>query len=412
MKCILKHKNIDVMSVEFDDVTGVIININDIFAPLHMPYGVLQFNGTVDRKELNSWWLGRAIPASRSGLKEALEKLNISSSTEMLSKSYGLNLSDQYWICPEESKIDWSLINFFENNFSEDIGNILVGIGGDYDNIDYMSPDSASDGWLKKKWKIINSERVLFKAGSGTFQQEPYNEVLATIIMKRLGISCAEYSIMNIGNMPYSACGGFICADTELITAHNILKSKKQPNHISKFEHYINCCNEFGIDIRDNLNKMLTVDYIIVNEDRQLNNFGLIRNADTLEYIKPAPVYDNGSSMWFNKATHLIKAGARDAVCNPFKNNHSDQIKLVSSFDWFDVKMLSGIDEEFNEILKNSKYIDGQRRDVLCYMLNERIRMVSNTIDNSVKYTNIPMCINEVEEDIAYSGEEEDMELK
>ena len=412
MKCILKHKNIDVMSLDFDDVTGVIIKTNDIFEPLHMPFGVLQSNGIVDRKELNSWWLSRAIPASRSGLKEALEKLNISSPAEMLSRSYGLNLSDQYWLCPENLKIDWHSVNFFENSFSEDIGNILIGIGDDSDNINYMSPDSASDGWLKKKWKIINGERVLFKSGSGIFQQEPYNEVLATVIMKRLGIPCAEYSITNIGDVPYSVCNDFICADTELITAHNILKSKKQPNHISKFEHYINCCREFGVsDIQESLDKMITVDYIIVNEDRHLNNFGLIRNADTLSYVGAAPVYDSGSSMWFNKATHLIKAGARGAICKPFKTDHSDQIKLVSSFDWFDINKLKGIDEEFNEILKHSEDINSRRRKVLCDVLNDRVKMLGDIIDHSVKYTNIPACGNDVEEDIAYAGEDDDMEL-
>ena len=94
-----------------------------------------------------------------------------------------------------------------------------------------MSPDSASDGWLKKKWRIVDGDRVLFKAGSGSYQQEPYNEVLATSIMKRLSIDCAEYKLTLIGDKPYSACKDFVTSETELVTAHNILKSVKKPNN-------------------------------------------------------------------------------------------------------------------------------------------------------------------------------------
>ncbi len=41
---------------------------------------------------------------------------------------------------------------------------------------------------------------------------------------------------------------------------------------------------------------MIVLDYIIANEDRHLNNFGLLRNAETLEWYGFAPIYDSGSS--------------------------------------------------------------------------------------------------------------------
>lgn len=235
--------------------------------------------------------------------------MNVSSTAEMLGKSFGLNLSDQYWVLPDELNVSWDSVNFFENEFSEDIGNILVGLKDDSDNINYMSPDVASDGWLKKKWRIVDGERILFKGGSGSNYQEPYNEVLATAIMNRLGIECTQYTLTLIGDTPYSACKDFVTSETELVTAHNILKSVKKPNNKSVYEHYIDCCKDLGMaDIQDKINQMLTLDFIIVNEDRHLNNFGLIRNAETLEYISTAPIYDNGTSMWFNTPTKSIKA--------------------------------------------------------------------------------------------------------
>lgn len=408
MRCKLMHKNIPVATLEFDEITGVFTKIYDVINQSHLPVGVPIINGIADRRELHAWWLARAIPASRLGLKEALERMNVSGTAEMLGKSFGLNLSDQYWVLPENVELDWHSINFFENEFSEDIGNILIGLKSDSDDINYMSPDSASDGWLKKKWRIVDGDRVLFKAGSGSYQQEPYNEVLATSIMKRLGIDCAEYKLTLIGDKPYSACKDFVTSETELVTAHNILKSVKKPNNKSVYEHYIDCCKELGItNIQHGLNQMLTLDFIIVNEDRHLNNFGLIRNAETLEYISVAPIYDNGTSMWFNTATKSIKAGARDIGSKPFKTNHADQIKLVTDFSWLDISKLKGIDEEFAEILETAEHMDTERKDILCRMLNSRIDILQHAMNHSVKYTSIQDFGEDVEEDIAYSGQDD-----
>jgi len=84
----------------------------------------------------------------------------------LLRECYRLSLSDQYWICPENSGLTWEYINFFENPFSEDIGNILFGgkisdgkLAIEQPNL--ISPDSTSDGQLKKRWKIIDGVRCL-----------------------------------------------------------------------------------------------------------------------------------------------------------------------------------------------------------------------------------------------------------
>ena len=119
-------------------------------------------------------------------------------------KRQGLSLSDQYWIRPAKSGIGWSQINFFEHPFSEDMGNILFGKKASGEEPSLMSPDNTSDGWLKKKWKIAGGKRCLIKGGSGATRQEPYNEVIASRIMKRLSIPCASYSLLIEEEEPYS----------------------------------------------------------------------------------------------------------------------------------------------------------------------------------------------------------------
>ena len=72
-------------------------------------------------------------------------------------------------------------------------------------------------------------------------------------------------------------------------------------------------------------------DYIIANEDRHFNNFGVIRNAETLEWLGFAPIYDSGSSLGYDKMPAQMRS-EKEVVCKPFKNHHAEQIKLVTVF--------------------------------------------------------------------------------
>lgn len=96
------------------------------------------------------------------GIENALTKLHMSSTQMLLEKCLGLSLSDQYWVCPKNSGITWEQVNFFENTFSDDVGNILFDQTASGNPVSLMSPDT-SDGWLKKKWKIIDDKRCLIK---------------------------------------------------------------------------------------------------------------------------------------------------------------------------------------------------------------------------------------------------------
>ena len=57
------------------------------------------------------------------------------------------------------SEVEWKHINFFENDFSDDVGNILFGEPA-AQRIDLMSPCNTSDGWLKKKVENYRFEKM------------------------------------------------------------------------------------------------------------------------------------------------------------------------------------------------------------------------------------------------------------
>jgi hypothetical protein len=124
---------------------------------------------------------------------------------------------------------------------------------------------------------------------------------------------------------------------------------------------------------------MLVVDYIIANEDRHFNNFGAVRNVDTLEWIGLAPVYDCGTSLWYDKPLSMIRPLDK-TPSKPFRKSHDDQIKLVNSFDWFEPSSLKGIGVALSDILAGSQFIDDTRRDSLCKALSQRVEMLSSHV--------------------------------
>ena len=139
LKCTLMHKRVQVAELELDDATGLIQRIGTVYAPDHLPIGIPIRKGVTDRAALNEWWTDRSIPASRSGVREALETLKITSTKILLVRCWGLSLSDQYWIRPEDSDLTWDSVNFFENVFSDDIGDVLFGAKKKTDGLDSVS---------------------------------------------------------------------------------------------------------------------------------------------------------------------------------------------------------------------------------------------------------------------------------
>ena len=383
---VLKHKNTDVLEIELDGL-GHISSLGRTLNAEHLPVGTVQKNGS-DLKIIRDWWKGRSIPASREGLQWTLQLLGMVTSQQLLDKSFGLSLSDQYWICPQNADIRWENVNFFHNSFSYDVGDLLFEKtdweGLDPKAISLISPDNTSDGVLKKKWKIIDGKRRLIKAGNKPFNQEPANEVLASRICERLGIPHIEYRIIELDGTKYCVCGDFITGDTELVAAWNIKNLIKSENRISDYDAFIKKAEEFGIGgVRRRIDMMIVLDFIIVNTDRHYNNFGLVRDANTLEWLSVAPIYDSGTSMWCTEFPDDMDAKDPKIKSKPFRTKQTEQIKLVKDLSWLDLDKLDGIENEYEDIL-NDSVPDAAGSEIrnrrLCDQLRRRIELLRTLI--------------------------------
>ena len=404
MVCTLMHKRLAVAELELDDATGFIQKVNTVYVPEHLPVGTLPTNGIIDRTALNEWWTDRSIPASRSGIREALETLEVASTKLLLLRCYGLSLSDHYWICPKGSGLTWDQINFFDNPFSDDMGDVLFGQPQKGADFDFSSPDNTSDGFLKKRWKIMGGKRCLVKGGSNPFQQQPFNEVIATGIMERLCIPHVPYTLLWSGGHPYSVCEDFVSPDTELVSAWRVMRTMKKDNSTSVYQHFVKCCQALGVEnIVPALDQMIVLDYLIANEDRHLNNFGLLRNPETLEWIGMAPIFDSGSSLGYDRTASRIRID-HDVTCKPFKKHHAEQLKLVSSFDWIDFDALTDIGILIWETLSSEQardFVGSDRIEAIAETAERRGRILQDMAMAHCPSDAIVSTEDDVEENIA-----------
>ncbi|MDD6244428.1 MAG: HipA domain-containing protein [bacterium] len=396
MKCILMNKNISIMLVEYNTTLNGIENIYDIYNIDYAPLSISNANKTLGAnllKQINDWFKGRGIPSWRKDLEKLLEKLNVSSPEELLNKSYALSLSDQYWLKEENSNVKWQDINFFTNDFEyeaylEASLDSSSNLTTSKDKAILRSPNNTTDGMLQKGWIIENGKRILVKGTYTSSREEPFNEWLASQLSKRLGFNYCNYFVEWTDKTKLiSKCENFVSEDEEIISAYDVFKSEKKPNNINDYEFYIQTLEKHNVpNARKNVEDMFILDYLMLNTDRHLKNFGVIRNVNTLEWVRTTPIFDTGQSMECDKYLDEINFsyGTGKFFTNTNKN-YEDILKVIGKdIVNIDIKRLDGLCDEYHSLLEKYKDkldMSDKRIEKLVNGLQERIRRLENHME-------------------------------
>ena len=170
-----------VLAFEYEPASGRACSSGEVLDPRRLP---LEFTthgkSALYARRIDEWWKSRAIPSTRDGIRRVLDSLGASSTGELLDRTYGLSLSDQYWVKREDDPVEWKDVNFFDNPFDEALGEILLTSYSSSHDISLNAPDVSTGGDLPKRWTINKNtgRRLLVK--SGRTGQEPMNEVIAS----------------------------------------------------------------------------------------------------------------------------------------------------------------------------------------------------------------------------------------
>lgn len=292
-----------VMKVELDSV-GQIVNILDVYDFEELPLGLkyrlrhLPHYSKWPLSVFADWLNHRRIPKEREGYKEVCTRF-----PEITRMRNQFSLTDQYWFQWNRSE-KWDDLNFFTNRYSSAIGRAFF---EPWDvrpeDIPENSPDQTTDGGLRKVWvqDPISLKSSLIKARGRAYMQEPVTEVMASIILEELDIvPFVQYTLVPYGMTFCSKCENFIERDTEFVSASQIYRvAERDKERDTQYQHLLRMCRRIGIHDADRqLDKMLMADMLIGNSDRHLANFGFIRNVETKEIVKFAPLFDLSGAFW------------------------------------------------------------------------------------------------------------------
>lgn len=378
---VLKHKDNDVAMVQVNLYSGEIEYVLEVYLPEKLPIGCDENN----MQSLIEWWTSRAIPDSRRGIQQALRKLNETTNLTLMLHSYGLSLTDHYWLQPIGIEEYWKERNFFENDFSDELGSLLTDSEKiDIDtNISKFSPSSSVNGEMKKKWVIDNGIRYLMKVNINDYGQQSINEYIATKLHEKLGWS--NYVSYKMGTVviegkavPCSLNPLFTTTELEFVSAYQLIKDVKIPNDSNEYEEIIKQAVSYGIEeceVREHLEYTILTDFILSNTDRHYNNFGFLYNSEQQKFISMAPIFDTGNSLFYNR--DVIPGGSNllDISVTSFKKKEVDMLQYITNRKMIDLDNLQGFYLEVEELLKT--YTN---------MPEKRAKQIANTIKQKIEY--------------------------
>lgn len=351
MKYYLMHKDVYVALFEVDNekVTNVEF-CTDENSKSHLPFGINT------KQQLKNWVMHRCIPNTRRNLKSALLNVGVSSAFKYMLQNRGLSLTDCYWFMSwdERGAVHWKDVEMYNNKFE---------INCSFELDDELNPSSTLRGNLEKKWAYVWDGVNLFIKGnrSDNSCMESLCEVFASNMHKLQGYkNYVTYELMDLviregAKSTVCICFNFTGVNRELVHAIDIIENKHRPNDISYYEFYISECEKNGLDVREFLEYQIMTDFIMSNTDRHLNNFGILRNPDTLEWVGFAPIFDSGNAMFCDlDYVPVSYDGLLNLTTSSFLNREVNMLKYVKNHDLVDASKLPDDIYLYNLLLRDN----------------------------------------------------------
>lgn len=115
------------------------------------------------------------------------------------------------------------------------------------------------------------------------------------------------------------------------------------------------------------------MDFIISNSDRHLNNFGILRDSTTLQWLSYAPIFDSGNSMFYKSGYIPVDKELLKLEVTSFKSKEVQLLKYVTNKGLIDTKLLPS-DMELYKILKQDNTSDSNTNEKLVKAYIKKIK--------------------------------------
>jgi len=283
--------------LETSGIEGLVAQIDTVNHAAQQQFPLdLELSG----KGIVKWLEKRVIPKNRAFVDEILKTLNltVNDTKGIMDVCKGLSLNDCYWVVPSGFTGTFAEYNLYDNRFSEILSLVAYTGVGQSPGAFTTSPEFTTNGMLPKAWRLIEHDGIyLYKggtSGAANTGNEPYSEYYAGQIAQTMGLDHVAYDLENWKGILASKCKLFTGKDTAFIPIGRIVKDGGLAACLT---YYSNLGDSFA----EHLKSMLVFDAVIYNEDRHFGNFGILRDNYSGDILAPAPVFDNGLSL-FNYA--------------------------------------------------------------------------------------------------------------
>lgn len=370
IKYSLMHKNDKCGTILFDENIGRITEYHDD------RNGLSPYLGNCDIKKIQKWWEMRAVPASRATMQQVINNANCLNTEVYLAKNLGLSMTDTYWIKP--SGIDLSFDNVkFANLAAYSHGKIP------YHNATSYDPNASLGGQMEKYWDLMHKTPILVKESYKYYGQQSINEVFASIVHSRQpsNVEFVRYTAeMTEDRGVQCKCPAFTSENIELLSAYEMVESRKIQNSQALYDEYINICVENGIDynqIQEFMDYQTMTDFLITNTDEHLLNFGVLRDPNTMKLIGSAPIFDSGNSMFYSdgRKTPYTRAGILDIPITSFYKREEKLLGKVKNKTAVDLNSIPSAGE-VKELYANAG-IPEEKADVISKNYDTKAKMLS-----------------------------------
>ena len=381
-KMTLMHRDVKVLSGDYDTYTHGFRRLREIHNPSHIPVGVSEGTKDSDVKSLNYWLFWRGIPDYRVDVERLKRRFEVDDEKDLLEMEYALSVSDNYWLMPENEDHHYRRMNFFDRPFDHEGFAKAMFRSDHYDppKTAAHTPNNTLCGYHRKAWIRRNDGLVLYKGSTGFHQQECINEWLASEMAERLGMHAVKYEVRTYEHQLVSTCYNFLDRHKDLVTAENVLKMVNPNKKEFWIDLFLDILESHGIaDASDRLDEQIVLDYLMMNTDRHLQNHGIIVDADTGEWLSMAPIFDTGTGLGCFVKTPELADYEKRRTCkflNARHFSHEDLLSLCTSLQRFDFSALSDMPQLFLDKMvrfQDQTGIPNERIEALAQLLQRRI---------------------------------------
>jgi len=108
------------------------------------------------------------------------------------------------------------------------------------------------------------------------------------------------------------------------------------------------------------LDYMILSDFVLSGRDRHLSNVSILRNAQTLQFVMPAPIYDSGKCLFVQDSVPSSDKGLLSIKTESFASDELKLLGLVSDRSLLDITKLPSR-SFIEEIYRMDSQIDEKR---------------------------------------------------